>query len=119
MGFLDNLVSDLVKSSTGINARGFVRMVGGKNILLLGGAAADQDRDIDVLGELAHLVGSGGLPGLKTGHDQCLCAFCFRVVGLFRNAPVGNDKMTAVFNIDVAKEFDVISAQGMAIAGQV
>jgi tellurite resistance protein len=39
MGFLDNLVSDLVKSSTGINARGFVRTVGGKNILLLGGAA--------------------------------------------------------------------------------
>lgn len=39
MGLLDNLVSDLVKSSTGINARGFVRKVGGKNILLLGGAA--------------------------------------------------------------------------------
>jgi uncharacterized membrane protein YebE (DUF533 family) len=39
MGLLDNLVSDLVKSSTGINAKGFVRMVGGKNILLLGGAA--------------------------------------------------------------------------------
>jgi len=39
MGLLDNLVSDLVRSSTGFNARPFVRMVGGKNILLLGGAA--------------------------------------------------------------------------------
>jgi uncharacterized tellurite resistance protein B-like protein len=39
MGFLDNIVSDLVKNTTGVNARGFVRMVGGKNILLLGGAA--------------------------------------------------------------------------------
>lgn len=39
MGLLDNLVSDLIRSSTGFNARPFVRMVGGKNILLLGGAA--------------------------------------------------------------------------------
>jgi len=39
MGFLDKVVSDLVKSSTGFNARGLVRTVGGKNILLLGGAA--------------------------------------------------------------------------------
>jgi len=39
MGFLDKVVSDLVKSSTGFNARGLVRAVGGKNILLLGGAA--------------------------------------------------------------------------------
>ena len=39
MAFLDRLVADLVKNTTGINARGFVRMVGGKNLLLLGGAA--------------------------------------------------------------------------------
>jgi len=39
MGLLDGLVSDLIRSSTGFNARPFVRMVGGKNILLLGGAA--------------------------------------------------------------------------------
>jgi uncharacterized membrane protein YebE (DUF533 family) len=39
MALLDNLLSDLIRSSTGINARPFVRMVGGKNILLLGGAA--------------------------------------------------------------------------------
>lgn len=39
MGFLDNIVSGLVKNTTGVNAKGFVRMVGGKNILLLGGAA--------------------------------------------------------------------------------
>lgn len=39
MAFLDKMVSDLVKSSTGFNARGLVRAVGGKNILLLGGAA--------------------------------------------------------------------------------
>jgi uncharacterized membrane protein YebE (DUF533 family) len=39
MGFLDSLVSDLIRSSTGFNAKPFVRAVGGKNILLLGGAA--------------------------------------------------------------------------------
>lgn len=39
MAFLDNLISDLIRSSTGFNAKPFVRAVGGKNILLLGGAA--------------------------------------------------------------------------------
>lgn len=39
MGFLDKIVADVIKQSTGINARGFVRSVGGKNMLLLGGAA--------------------------------------------------------------------------------
>ncbi len=39
MGFLDRMVSDLIRKSTGFNARPFVRAVGGKNILLLGGAA--------------------------------------------------------------------------------
>jgi uncharacterized membrane protein YebE (DUF533 family) len=39
MGLLDSLVSDLIRSSTGFNAKPFVRAVGGKNILLLGGAA--------------------------------------------------------------------------------
>jgi uncharacterized membrane protein YebE (DUF533 family) len=39
MPFLDNLLSDLIRSSTGFNAKPFVRAVGGKNILLLGGAA--------------------------------------------------------------------------------
>ena len=39
MGFLDRLVSDVIKQSTGFNARPFVRAVGGKNVLLLGGAA--------------------------------------------------------------------------------
>jgi len=39
MAFLDNLISDLVRSSTGFNAKPFVRAIGGKNILLLGGAA--------------------------------------------------------------------------------
>ena len=39
MAFLDNLISDLIRNSTGFNARPFVRAVGGKNILLLGGAA--------------------------------------------------------------------------------
>jgi uncharacterized membrane protein YebE (DUF533 family) len=38
MAFLDNLLSDLIRNSTGFNAKPFVRMVGGKNILLLGGA---------------------------------------------------------------------------------
>jgi len=38
MAFLDNLLSDLIRNSTGFNAKPFVRAVGGKNILLLGGA---------------------------------------------------------------------------------
>jgi len=39
MAFLDNLISDLIRNSTGFNAKPFVRAIGGKNILLLGGAA--------------------------------------------------------------------------------
>ena len=39
MAFVDRLVSDVIKKSTGYNARSFVRAVGGKNILLLGGVA--------------------------------------------------------------------------------
>lgn len=39
MAFLDRLVSDLIRQSTGFNARPFVRSIGGRNILLLGGAA--------------------------------------------------------------------------------
>jgi uncharacterized membrane protein YebE (DUF533 family) len=39
MAFLDRLVSDLIRSSTGYNARPFVRAIGGKNLVLLGGAA--------------------------------------------------------------------------------
>lgn len=39
MAFLDRIVSDLIKQSTGVNARSFVRAVGGKNMVLLGGAA--------------------------------------------------------------------------------
>lgn len=39
MAFLDNLLSDLIRNSTGFNAKPFVRAVGGKNLLLLGGAA--------------------------------------------------------------------------------
>src|SRR3970040_105857 len=39
MAFLDNLISDLIRNSTGFNAKPFTRAVGGKNILLLGGAA--------------------------------------------------------------------------------
>jgi uncharacterized membrane protein YebE (DUF533 family) len=39
MAFLDRLVSDVIKKSTGFNARPFVRAIGGKNMILLGGAA--------------------------------------------------------------------------------
>ncbi len=39
MAFLDRMVSDLIRKSTGVNARSFVRAVGGKNMILLGGAA--------------------------------------------------------------------------------
>ncbi|TDI36660.1 MAG: DUF533 domain-containing protein [Acidobacteria bacterium] len=39
MAFLDRFVSDIIKKSTGFNARSIVRTVGGQNILLLGGAA--------------------------------------------------------------------------------
>lgn len=39
MGFLDSMLSDLVKNTTGINAKRAIRKIGGKNILLMGGAA--------------------------------------------------------------------------------
>jgi uncharacterized membrane protein YebE (DUF533 family) len=39
MSFLDRLVSDLVRRQTGFDARRIVRRVGGKRLLLLGGAA--------------------------------------------------------------------------------
>lgn len=39
MGFLDRMVSDLVKSATGYNVRPLVRKVGAKRLLALGGAA--------------------------------------------------------------------------------
>jgi uncharacterized membrane protein YebE (DUF533 family) len=39
MGFLDRMVSDLVRRQTGFDARRIVRRVGGKRLLLLGGAA--------------------------------------------------------------------------------
>lgn len=39
MRFLENLVSDLIKDSTGINPRRLVRRIGGGKILLAGGAA--------------------------------------------------------------------------------
>ena len=39
MRFLENMVSDMVKQSTGINAKRVIRKIGGKNILLAGGAA--------------------------------------------------------------------------------
>src|SRR3990172_4164714 len=40
MAFLDNLISDLIRNSTGFNAKPFVGGGGGKNSLLLGGAAS-------------------------------------------------------------------------------
>lgn len=39
MALLDSLVSSMIKQTTGINARGLVRMIGGRNLLLMGGAA--------------------------------------------------------------------------------
>lgn len=52
MRFLESMISGMVKESTGINPRRLVRMVGGKNILLAGGAA--------LAGALAMKGGSGG-----------------------------------------------------------
>ncbi len=50
MAFLDRFVSDIIKKSTGFNARSIVRTVGGKNILLLGGAAVAAALAADKLG---------------------------------------------------------------------
>jgi len=40
MGFLDNLVGDLIAKNTGLPVKGLVKKVGVKNILLAGGAVA-------------------------------------------------------------------------------
>lgn len=53
MRFLENLVSDMVRESTGINPRRVVRMVGGRRLLKLGAGAA-------ALGGLAHLLEKHG-----------------------------------------------------------
>ena len=50
MAFLDRFVSDIIKKSTGFNTRSFVRTVGGKNILFLGGAAVAAALAADKLG---------------------------------------------------------------------
>lgn len=39
MGFLDRMVADLVKNATGVNVRPMVRMIGGKRLVMMGGAA--------------------------------------------------------------------------------
>jgi tellurite resistance protein len=39
MGFLDRMVSDMIRRETGFNPRRIVRRVGGRNILLMGAAA--------------------------------------------------------------------------------
>lgn len=39
MGFLDRMVADMIKQGTGYNARGLVRRIGGRRMLMLGGAA--------------------------------------------------------------------------------
>lgn len=51
MAFLDRIVSDLIKQSTGVNARSFVRAVGGKNMILLGGAAVAGALAIDKMNQ--------------------------------------------------------------------
>lgn len=40
MGFLDRLVTDMIHQSTGLPVRRLVRMVGGKNLLMIGAGAA-------------------------------------------------------------------------------
>jgi len=61
MAFLDNLISDLVRSSTGFNAKPFVRAIGGKNILLLGGAAI---AGVIAAEKMRQQQPSGGIPPL-------------------------------------------------------
>jgi uncharacterized membrane protein YebE (DUF533 family) len=51
MGFLDRLVGDMVSDATGLPARKVMRMVGTKNLLLLGGAAVAGGYAAHKLGE--------------------------------------------------------------------
>lgn len=60
MGFLDRIVADVIKKSTGFNARSIVRTVGGKNMLLLGGAAVAGAFAVDKLGKSS--PGQGAQP---------------------------------------------------------
>lgn len=39
MGFVEKMLSDLVRNATGVNARPLIRKIGAKNILMIGGAA--------------------------------------------------------------------------------
>jgi uncharacterized membrane protein YebE (DUF533 family) len=66
MAFLDNLISDLIRNSTGFNAKPFVRAVGGKNILLLGGAAIAGAIAAEKMRQQGPTSGAPPLPPLPT-----------------------------------------------------
>lgn len=60
MGLIEKLVSDLIRQSTGINARGAVRRIGGGKLLMAGGLAAAGAL-------LADKAGGGGSPAAAAG----------------------------------------------------
>ncbi len=59
MGFLNGLVNDMLKESTGYDVRKITRMVGGKNLLMLGAGAA-------LAGGMAGGFGQGANDGPST-----------------------------------------------------
>lgn len=60
MAFLDRLVADVITKSTGVNARSFVRAVGGKNMILLGGAAIAGALAVDKMRQSGQPTASSG-----------------------------------------------------------
>ncbi len=60
MGFLDRLVTDMLQDSTGLPVRRLVRMVGGKNLLMMGAGAVLAGGAATALGQSPSQSGQGG-----------------------------------------------------------
>ncbi len=72
MGFLDRLVSDLLQDSTGLPVRRLVRMVGGKNLLMMGAGAVLAGGAATALGQSPSQSGQGGtIDSLQDGRGNC------------------------------------------------
>lgn len=69
MGFLDRLVSDMIGESIGVNPRRLIRMVGGRNLLMMGAGAALAGGVASAMARGQEPEG-GKLPSQMTGQAQ-------------------------------------------------
>ena len=63
MRFLENLVSDMIRESTGVNPKRVIRKIGGKNLLMMGASAALAGGLATALGQQQQKTRGAGVPG--------------------------------------------------------